>query len=117
MTKKATVARAVASACAGTAAPRIRTHDALQTFDQQTIDSAGAFLKGELERLDQELHTPLYTSTWGRDIDLREDVSMGDEATSFMMSSFAAPGGPVDGGKNWVGKNSNEINGSGGVPV
>ena len=29
--------------------------DGLMTFDSQTIDSAGSFLIGELERLDQRL--------------------------------------------------------------
>ena len=29
------------------------------TYDQYTIDSSGAFLIGELERLDQTLHAPL----------------------------------------------------------
>jgi len=40
------------------------------TYDKYTIDSTGAFLIGELERLDQTLHEPLYNVTWGRDIDL-----------------------------------------------
>jgi hypothetical protein len=44
------------------------------TYDRMTIDSTGAFLVGELERLDQKLHEPLVAVTWGRDIDLREDV-------------------------------------------
>jgi hypothetical protein len=51
----------------------------MRTYDQNTIDSAGAFLVGELERLDQELHMPLVSVTWNRDIDLREDVTIGDE--------------------------------------
>ncbi len=29
------------------------------TFDQATVDSSGAFLIGELERLDQTLNLPL----------------------------------------------------------
>ena len=29
------------------------------TFDQATVDGTGAFLVGELERLDQELNMPL----------------------------------------------------------
>jgi hypothetical protein len=44
-----------------------------------TIDSAGSFLIGELERLDQTLHDPLVAATWGRDVDLREDVTIADE--------------------------------------
>ena len=50
------------------------------TFDRRTIDSSGAFLVGELERLDKTLHAPLSSVTWGRDIDLREDVTIADES-------------------------------------
>lgn len=81
------------------------------TFDQRTIDSTGAFLIGELERLDQTLHMPLASVTWSRDIFLREDVSMGDEVSSFTNSSFAAAGGPSPNGKNWIGKDANAIAG------
>jgi hypothetical protein len=81
------------------------------TYDKYVIDSTGAFLIGELERLDQTLHQPLYNTTWGRDIDLREDVSIADEVSSFTNSSFAALGSPLTGGKNWIGKNSNAIPG------
>lgn len=34
------------------------------TFDQATVDSSGAFLIGELERLDQTLNLPLVGYTW-----------------------------------------------------
>ncbi|MFA5069643.1 MAG: DUF2184 domain-containing protein [Candidatus Omnitrophota bacterium] len=81
------------------------------TYDKYTIDSTGAFLIGELERLDQTLHEPLYNVTWGRDIDLREDVSIADEVSSFTNSSFGTPGTPNPKGKNWIGKNSNAIAG------
>ena len=36
------------------------------TFDQATVDSSGAFLIGELERLDQTLNLPLVGYTWTR---------------------------------------------------
>jgi hypothetical protein len=85
----------------------------LFTYDRMTIDSTGAFLVGELERLDQMLHEPLVAVTWGRDIDLREDVSMADEASSFTNSTFAAAGGATPTGKNWIGKTTNAIPGIG----
>ena len=88
---------------------RIRTRDGLQTYDQRTIDSTGAFLIGELERLDQELHGPLVEFTWSRDIDLREDVTVADEVSSFTNSSFAAAGGINPKGKAWVGKTADAI--------
>ena len=90
---------------------RAFTRDGLMTFDQRTIDSAGAFLIGELERLDQTLHAPLATYTWSRDIDLRQDVSIADEASSFTNSAFAAAGGLTPGGKSWASKNANSISG------
>ena len=94
---------------------RMRTTDGM-TYNQRTVDSTGAFLIGELERLDQSLHEPLTDVTWGRDIDLREDVTVGDEASSFTNSAFAAAGGlsgpnGVAGGKAWISKDANEITG------
>ncbi len=83
----------------------------MMTFDKDTMDSTGSFLVGELERLDQTLHEPLYDVTWTRDIDLREDVSIADEVSSFSLSSFAAAGSPNPQGINWIGKNSNAIPG------
>ena len=80
-------------------------------MDKKTIRDAGAFLVGELERLDQELHKPLSTVSWGRDIDLREDVALGDEFSSFTNSSFAAAGGIASNGINWVGQDANAIPG------
>lgn len=85
----------------------------MQTYDKMTLDSTGAFYVGELERLDQTLHQPLVAVTWGRDIDLREDVSMADETSSFTNSTFAAAGGVNSSGKNFVGKNTNAIPGVG----
>lgn len=83
------------------------------TYDKMTLDSTGAFLVGELERLDQKLHEPLVSVTWGRDIDLREDVSIADESSSFTNSTFAAAGGINSTGKNFIGKNTNNIPGIG----
>ncbi|GLQ96469.1 DUF2184 domain-containing protein [Dyella mobilis] len=83
----------------------------LMTFDAATIDSAGVFLVGELERLDQELHMPLASVTWGRDIDLREDVSIADEVSSYTNSTFAAAGGASPNGKSWIGKDATAIQG------
>jgi hypothetical protein len=81
------------------------------TFDRYTIDSTGAFLIGELERLDQQLHEPLVAYSWSRDIDLREDVSIADETSSFTNSAFAAVGGINPSGKAWIGKDANAIAG------
>lgn len=72
------------------------------TFDQATVDSSGAFLIHELERLDQGLNLPLTSQTWSRDIQLREDVSIADEISSFTNTTFAAAGTPNANGKNWI---------------
>lgn len=87
----------------------IPTRDQMMTFDQATIDSAGAFLVGELERLDPTINAPLAAVTWSRDVELREDVSIADEVASFTNSSFAAAGGMSPTGKSWVGKDANAI--------
>lgn len=88
---------------------RARTKDAFQTYDAATIDSTGSFLVGQLERLDPTLHEPLVAFTWSRDIDLREDVSIGDETSSFTVSSFAAGGGLKGSGKAWASTNANAL--------
>lgn len=90
----------------------------IRTHDGRTVDSTGAFLVGELERLDLTLHMPLAAVTWGRDIDLREDVTIADEISSFTLSTFAAAGGlgtgnGVGNGKAWIGKDTNQIGGVG----
>ena len=64
-----------------------------KTWDGRTVDSTGAFLVGELERLDLTLHEPLAAVTWGRDIQLREDVTTADEVSSFTVSTYGWTGG------------------------
>lgn len=84
------------------------------THDGKTVDSSGAFLVGELERLDQTPHMPLVAISWRRDITLREDVTAADEVTSFTVSTFGSPGGlgtgqTATGGIAWIGKTSTAI--------
>lgn len=81
------------------------------TFDQATIDSSGAFLVHELERLDQTLNLPLTSQTWSRDIELREDVSIADEISSFTNTTFGAAGSPNANGKNWISPLATAISG------
>jgi hypothetical protein len=83
----------------------------MTTHDGKTVDSAGAFLISELERLDPTLHMPLAAVFWSRDVDLREDVTIADEAASFTNSTFAAPGNITPTGINWSGKNTTAIAG------
>ncbi|MGK0705316.1 DUF2184 domain-containing protein [Yokenella regensburgei] len=86
------------------------------TADRATIDSAaiattGAFLIGELERMDQRLNMPLVSYKWSRDMPLRSDVSIADEVSSFTNTDFAAVGGTRSDGKNWIGKNTTAVSG------
>lgn len=74
----------------------------LRFSDAETIQSAGAFMQGELERLDKKLYEPKSKFTWGRDIDLRNDVSISDEATSFIASSYDAVPGLSTGNISWA---------------
>lgn len=82
-----------------------------KTYDQRTIDSTGAFFVGELERFDKTLHEPLTDQTWGRDIDLRTDVSIADETTSFSRTGYAAAGSPSPSGKNFISGTATDIPG------
>lgn len=87
---------------------------AFRTHDGRTVDSTGAFLNGELERLDLTLHEPLVSISYLRDIRLREDVTLADEVSSFTVSTYAASGGlgtgqTIGGGKSWIAKNSTQI--------
>lgn len=95
-----------------------KTHDGIRT-----CDSTGAFLVGELERLDQTLHMPLAAVSWSRDVMLREDVTIADETSSYTVTTFGSAGnlgagnGGVNGagrnGKAWIGKATDQIGGVG----
>lgn len=90
---------------------RAYTRDQQYTYDQATVDSTGAFLVGQLERLDQTLNEPLVEYTWSRDIEIRTDVSAADEVASFTNSAFAMSGGINPGGLNWISNEGNAIAG------
>jgi hypothetical protein len=79
----------------------------MQTFDQRTIDSTGAYLVGQLERLDPTLHEPLVSVTYTRDLSLRSDVTIGDESASFTQSSFVAANGAA--GKGYIAKATSTV--------
>ncbi|KLU14344.1 MULTISPECIES: DUF2184 domain-containing protein [Xenorhabdus] len=81
------------------------------TFDQRTIDSSGAFLIGELERLDQTVNLPLVQYTYSRDIQYREDVTIADDMATWTNTQFAAAGSINPNGKNWVAGNSTALAG------
>lgn len=90
---------------------RAYTTDGMMTYDQATIDSTGAFLIGQLERLDQTLNMPLVEFTWSRDVDMRTDVSPADELASFTNSALAMAGNVTPGGLNWISNEGNALAG------
>lgn len=80
-----------------------------QTDMRKTRDSTGAFLINQLEKLDPTLNEPLVNITWGRDIQLREDLSIAMETASWSNSTYASNGGFTPNGKAWIGKDANAI--------
>jgi hypothetical protein len=87
---------------------------AFRSHDGKWYDSTGAFLLGELVRMDPTMHLPLSSVSWGRDVDLRQDVTIADEATSYTVLSYGSPGGlgmsnAITGGKAWIGKDTTQI--------
>jgi hypothetical protein len=55
-------------------------------------DSTLSYFVNQLDSFDQTLHMPLTNVTWGRDIQLRGNVSLANESTSFTRSGFGAGG-------------------------
>lgn len=96
-------------AAPGIIRPRRFVTDEFVTYDAAAYDSAGAFLIGELERLDPTIHEPLVSVSWHRDIDLRTDVQMGDETSSFTVSTFGSVGGTAPAGISWAGKTTTTL--------
>ncbi|VWD02133.1 bacteriophage protein [Burkholderia aenigmatica] len=90
---------------------RARTQDQQYTYDAATVDSAGAFMLGQLERLDQTLNEPLVEYTWSRDVFIRTDVSAADNFASFTNSAFGMSGGINPNGLNWISNEGNAIAG------
>lgn len=85
-----------------------------RSFDGKLYDSSGAFLVGELERLDPTMNLPLAAVSWARDVPMRKDVTVADDVASFTLSNFGSNGSlgtgqGVGNGKAWVGKNTTQV--------
>lgn len=86
------------------------------TVKKKVMDSSLAYFVNQLDNFDQTIHEPLTNVTWGRDIQLRGNVSLANESTSFTRSGFGATGtqnavnakGPA---KPFIGANSNALPG------
>lgn len=79
----------------------------------KTRDSLLAYYVNQLENLDKRLYEPLVAVSWGRDIKLRSGISMSDESTSFILSSFAGTGSlqSAVGNMPWISAETNAIPG------
>lgn len=65
-----------------------------------TLDSTGAFLVGQLEKLDPIINMPLQRTTWKRDVPIRTDLSIGHDTASFTLSTFSSNGAGDDNNAN-----------------
>jgi hypothetical protein len=78
--------------------PGVKLERPVKTFDKatggtKTVDTSGAFLIGELEKLDQTMHMPLMNTSWERDVAIRTDITVADEVASYTLSNFGIPSG------------------------
>ncbi len=82
----------------------------LRFGDADTIARTGAFLQGELEKFDEKLYEPIAEYTWSRDIDVRTDVDVLDEISSFAVAQYGlgASGAGV-GTKAWTAQGGTQI--------
>lgn len=99
---------------AGQDNPGVKLAAPVRTRDGKAFDTSGAFLVGELERLDQTMHQPLSSISWDRDVPVRDDITLGDEETSFTVSTFGTPSGTgstnaVGMKRSFIGKRSTEV--------
>lgn len=77
----------------------------------KTFDSTLAFYVNQLDNLDKKLYEPLFNTTWGRDIALRSGITMANESTSFIRSSFGGVGTQSATGKPWLSPNTTTLPG------
>jgi hypothetical protein len=79
----------------------------------KTRDSALAYFINQLDNLDKRLYEPLVSVTWGRDIKLRPGITLSNESTSFIRSTFAGSGSLTasEGNFPWISAETSEIPG------
>jgi hypothetical protein len=77
----------------------------------KTFDSTLSYYVNQLDNLDKKLHEPLFSTSWGRDINLRSGITMANESTSFMRSNFGSIGSQSASGKPWISPNTTTLPG------
>jgi hypothetical protein len=78
---------------------------------KKVMDSTLSYFVNQLDNFDPKLHQPLLAVTWGRDIQLRGNVSLANESTSFTRSTFGAVGNMSAQGKPFVSTNTTALPG------
>lgn len=74
-------------------------------------DSNLAYNINQLEAFDPTFHKPLFSVTWGRDIQLRPGLTMSVESATFTRAKFGTPGTQSAAGKPWLTPKSTTIPG------
>ena len=77
----------------------------------KTNDSTLAYFLNQLTAFDKRLHEPLYSVTWGRDINLRSGITMANESSTFLRSNFAAVGTTNVSGMSFITSNTTAMPG------
>lgn len=78
---------------------------------KRAMDSTLSYFVNQLDNFDPKLHEPLLAVTWGRDIQLRGNVSLANESTSFTRSTFGGPGTQSAQGKPFISTNTTSLPG------
>ncbi len=78
---------------------------------KKVMDSTLSYFVNQLDNFDPKLHEPLLAVTWGRDIQLRGNVSLANESTSFTRSTFGGVGSMSAQGKPFISSNTTALAG------
>jgi hypothetical protein len=76
-----------------------------------TGDSALSYFVNQLAQLDKTLHMPLMSTTYLRDIKLREDISFANQSTSYTLLTFAGGGNVSATGIPFIGNGTTSLQG------
>ena len=77
----------------------------------QMMDSGLSFFINQLTKLDPKLYEPLYATTYMRDLKLREDISLGNESSSYILHTLGAGGTISSGGLPYINSGTTALNG------
>lgn len=70
-----------------------------------------AFFINQLDALDETLYEPLFSTTFGRDINMRSGVTLANESVSFIRSAYGSIGTQKATGKPWITPHSSTLPG------